>query len=53
MQNTANGAVGKTVAMLAAARGINVINLVRRAAGVDELNALAIGNAVSTAQDGW
>ncbi|MBO9854230.1 zinc-binding dehydrogenase [Xanthomonas phaseoli] len=53
VQNTANGAVGKTVAMLAAARGINVINLVRRDAGVDELKALGIGNAVSTAQDGW
>lgn len=39
--------------MLAAARGIQVINLVRRDAGVDELAALGIGNAVSTAQDGW
>ncbi|QJD69464.1 zinc-binding dehydrogenase [Xanthomonas campestris pv. badrii] len=53
MQNTANGTVGKTVAMLAALRGINVINLVRRDAGVEELKALGIGNAVSTAQDGW
>ncbi|AEL09313.1 zinc-binding dehydrogenase [Xanthomonas campestris pv. raphani] len=53
VQNTANGAVGKTVAMLAAARGIQVINLVRRDAGVEELAALGIGNAVSTAQDGW
>lgn len=53
VQNTANGAVGKTVAMLAAARGINVVNLVRRDAGVDELQALGIGNAVSTAREGW
>lgn len=53
VQNTANGAVGKTVAMLAAVRGINVINLVRRDAGVEELKALGIGNAVSTARDGW
>lgn len=53
VQNTANGAVGKTLAMLAAARGINVVNLVRRDAGVDELGALGIGNVFSTAQDGW
>ncbi|KAB7763251.1 zinc-binding dehydrogenase [Xanthomonas maliensis] len=53
VQNTANGAVGKTVAMLAATRGINVINLVRRDAGVEELAALGIGNAVSTASEGW
>ena len=53
VQNTANGAVGKTVAMFAAARGINVINLVRRDAGVDELKAFGIGNGVSTAQGGW
>ncbi|MFA0923547.1 zinc-binding dehydrogenase [Xanthomonas fragariae] len=53
VQNTANGAVGKTVAMFAAARGINVINLVRRDAGVDELKVFGIGNGVSTAQGGW
>lgn len=53
VQNTANGAVGKTVAGLAKARGIHVINLVRRDAGVDELNALGIANAVSTEQPGW
>ena len=52
-QNTANGAVGKMLAMLAASRGVNVVNLVRRDAGVDELAALGIGNAVSTASDGW
>ena len=53
VQNTANGAVGKTLAMLAKARGVNVVNLVRRDAGVDELAVLGIGNAVSTASDGW
>jgi NADPH:quinone reductase-like Zn-dependent oxidoreductase len=53
IQNTANGAVGKTVAMLAQARGIHVVNLVRRAAGVEELAALGISNAVSTEQEGW
>ena len=53
VQNTANGAVGKTLAMLAAARGVHVVNLVRRDAGVAELAALGIANAVSTAADGW
>lgn len=53
VQNTANGAVGKTLAMLAAARGVNTINLVRRNAGVDELAALGIANAVSTLQPDW
>lgn len=53
MQNTANGAVGKTLAMLAKARGINVINLVRRDAGIEELTALGIDNVVSTVTDGW
>jgi NADPH:quinone reductase-like Zn-dependent oxidoreductase len=53
IQNTANGAVGKTLAMLAKARGIHVINLVRRDEGVAELAALGISNAVSTASVGW
>lgn len=53
VQNTANGMVGKAVAMLGKARGINVINLVRRDAGIGELEALGIGNAVSTATEGW
>jgi NADPH:quinone reductase-like Zn-dependent oxidoreductase len=53
IQNTANGAVGKTLASLAKARGINVINLVRRDAGIGELDALGIGHAVSTEQPGW
>lgn len=53
IQNTANGAVGKAVAMLAKARGIHAINLVRRDAAVDELGALGIENAVSTEAAGW
>ncbi len=52
IQNTANGAVGKTLATLAEARGVHVVNLVRRDAGVDELAALDIDHAVSTAQEG-
>jgi len=53
IQNTANGAVGKTLAMLAAARGVHIVNLVRRDAGVEERAALGIAIAVSTATDGW
>ncbi|MDZ4298162.1 MAG: zinc-binding dehydrogenase [Moraxellaceae bacterium] len=53
LQNTANGAVGKTLAMLATARGVQTINLVRRDDGADELTALGIANAISTAQPDW
>ena len=53
VQNAANGAVGKTLAMLAAARGVRVLSLVRRDAGVDELAAVGVGDVVSTARDGW
>jgi NADPH2:quinone reductase len=53
IQNTANGAVGKTLAMLANARGINVVNLVRRETGIAELAEVGIGNAVSTESEGW
>ncbi|MEA5667621.1 zinc-binding dehydrogenase [Stenotrophomonas sp. MH1] len=53
VQNTANGAVGKTLAMLAGARGVPVLGLVRRDAGVDELKALGIDTVLSTAQPDW
>ena len=53
IQNSANGAVGKTLAMLAKARGINGVNLVRREAGIAELAEVGIGNAVSTESEGW
>lgn len=53
VQNTANGAVGRLVAQLGAARGIHVLGLVRRAAGVDELSALGIGDVVATDADDW
>ncbi|TIC89031.1 NADPH:quinone oxidoreductase [Nocardioides sp. GY 10113] len=53
IQNAANGAVGRMVAQLAAARGINVIGLVRRDAGITELKEEGIGNIVSTESDGW
>jgi NADPH2:quinone reductase len=53
IQNAATGAVGKTLAMIAKARGVHVVNVVRRNAGVAELAALGIGNAVSSAEAGW
>ena len=53
IQNAANGAVGKTVAMLAAGRDVKVVSLVRRDAAVDELAELGITDVVSTEQDGW
>ena len=39
--------------MLANARGINGVNLVRREAGIAELAEVGIGNAVSTETEGW
>lgn len=53
VQNTANGMVGKLVAQFATARGVKVLGLVRRDAGVDELAALGIHNVVSTESPNW
>jgi NADPH2:quinone reductase len=53
VQNAANGAVGKTLARLAKARGKNVLNLVRSAAGVRELDAHGISGAIDTSQADW
>ncbi|CAM3245803.1 zinc-binding dehydrogenase [Nocardioides dubius] len=53
LQNAANGAVGRMLAQLATARGINVVGLVRRSDGVDELAAQGIGNVVATDQSDW
>ncbi|MHA7273055.1 zinc-binding dehydrogenase [Arthrobacter sp. Bz4] len=53
IQNAANGAVGRLIAQLAPTRGINVVGLVRRDAGVDELAAQGIERIVSTETAGW
>ncbi|MEO7017519.1 MAG: zinc-binding dehydrogenase [Leifsonia sp.] len=53
IQNAANGAVGRMVAQLGAARGINIVGLVRRAAGVDELRAQGIERILATDTDDW
>ena len=53
VQNAANGAVGRLLAQLSAARGVHVLGLVRRAAGVEELAAQGIGDVVATDDEGW
>ncbi len=53
VQNTANGAVGKSLAMLAKARGVHVANLVRNADAVAQLRALGVDHVFDTSVDGW
>ena len=53
VQNAANGAVGKALAMLGEARGLHVVNVVRRDDGIAELAALGIPHVVSTTQADW
>lgn len=53
IHNAANGAVGKSLAMLAAARGIKTINLVRSSDALAELEALDIKNNINTSDADW
>ncbi|MCX7555800.1 zinc-binding dehydrogenase [Xanthomonadaceae bacterium JHOS43] len=53
MQNAANGAVGKTLALIAKTRGIEVVNLVRSPAGVAEMEELGLPHVVATQDEGW
>ncbi len=53
VQNAANGAVGKTLAMLAAARGVHVLGLVRRQDAVAQLHAAGIEHALATGDEDW
>lgn len=53
IHNAANGAVGKSLAMLAAARGVKTINVVRSSEAIKELKALDIKNNVNTEEDDW
>lgn len=53
IHNAANGAVGKSLAMLAAARGIKTINLVRSAESLKELTDLDIQNNIKTSDEDW
>ncbi len=53
IHNAANGAVGKSLAMLAAARGIHTINVVRSSDAIQELEALDIKHNVNTDDEDW
>ncbi|MCW1934144.1 zinc-binding dehydrogenase [Pararhodobacter zhoushanensis] len=53
IQTAANGAVGKIMVTLAKARGINVLNLVRRDEAVGDLKALGAEHVLSTSDAGW
>lgn len=53
VQNAANGAVGKTLAKLAKARGTNVLSLVRSEDAVKDLASHGIEGAISTAAPDW
>ena len=53
IHNAANGAVGKSLAMLSAARGINTINVVRSGDAIEELEALGIKHNINTSDDDW
>ncbi|WP_410217993.1 zinc-binding dehydrogenase [Paracoccus sp. (in: a-proteobacteria)] len=53
VQTAANGAVGKIMTVLAASRGVRLVNLVRRPKAVDELTAMGITNVVSTSDENW
>lgn len=52
-QNAAGGAVGRIVAQFARGRGVNVLGLVRRSAGVGELAEAGIDRVVATDRDDW
>lgn len=53
IQTASNGAVGKIMAVLAKARGINIVNLVRRPEAVTELQAMGLENVISTSDANW
>lgn len=53
VQNAAGGAVGKLVQSIAASRGVNVVNLVRRESAAEELRATGAAHVVATEHDDW
>lgn len=53
IQTAANGAVGRIMAVLAKARGINLVNLVRRPEAAEELQNAGLTNVFSTSEAGW
>ena len=53
VQNAANGAVGRMVAQMGRARGLNILGLVRRSAAVTELAEHGIDRVVAVDTDDW
>lgn len=53
VQTAANGAVGRIMAVLAAERGINLVNLVRREEAAQGLRDAGTTNVISTSDDDW
>ncbi|MEJ2029560.1 MAG: zinc-binding dehydrogenase [Maritimibacter sp.] len=53
IQTASNGAVGRVMVVLAKARGINLLNLVRREEAAEELRAAGVDNVLSTSDEGW
>jgi NADPH:quinone reductase len=53
VQTASNGAVGKIVNVLAKSRGIRLLNLVRRAEAVSELESMGLSNVLSTERADW
>ena len=53
IHNAANGAVGKSLAMLAAARGVKTINIVRSSEAVADLEAIGIENNINSEDEDW
>jgi NADPH:quinone reductase-like Zn-dependent oxidoreductase len=53
VQTAANGAVGKIMTVLAEARGVKLLNLVRRQAAAEDLAQLGITNVISTDNADW
>lgn len=53
IQTAANGAVGRIMTVLTKARGINLVNLVRRPEAVEALRGAGVENVFSTSDDRW
>merc|ERR1711974_363892 len=53
IQTAANGAVGKIMTVLAEARGVRLVNLVRRKAAAEDLAQLGITEVICTDDADW
>jgi len=53
VQNAAGGAVGRILSVLAQKAGVNVINVVRRAASIEEVKSYGAKHVVATSEENW